>query len=47
MTDEQQKVFGVKIGEDYPAPIVDHFKVKEEVLKRFKEITTGTENNNK
>ncbi|HMQ68500.1 MAG TPA: deoxyribodipyrimidine photo-lyase [Ignavibacteria bacterium] len=37
MNEDQQKFFGVLIDKDYPSPIVEHFKVRDEVLKRFKE----------
>ncbi|MCB0728249.1 MAG: deoxyribodipyrimidine photo-lyase [Ignavibacteriae bacterium] len=37
MNEEQQKLYGVIIDKDYPSPIVEHFKVKDEVVKRFKE----------
>lgn len=44
MTEEQQKMFGVIIGKDYPAPIVEHSKVRDEVIKRFKEVTGSVKN---
>lgn len=39
MDEELQKKYGVKIGIDYPFPIVDHMKAKDEVLKRFGNVT--------
>ncbi|MBK6878325.1 MAG: deoxyribodipyrimidine photo-lyase [Ignavibacteria bacterium] len=39
MDAELQKKYGVKIGIDYPFPIVDHKKAKDEVLKRFGNVT--------
>jgi deoxyribodipyrimidine photo-lyase len=38
MTPIEQRQFGCVIGEDYPAPIVDHASQKEEALRRFKAI---------
>lgn len=38
MTPIEQGQFGCVIGEDYPAPIVDHASQKEEALRRFKAI---------
>ena len=35
MSEEIQKLCRVTIGVDYPLPIVDHFKAKEEAIKRF------------
>jgi deoxyribodipyrimidine photo-lyase len=39
MEDALQEKYGVKIGTDYPFPIVDHMKAKEEILKRFGNVT--------
>ncbi|WP_348922184.1 cryptochrome/photolyase family protein [Enterococcus rotai] len=36
MSEELQKKSGVVIGKDYPEPIVDHRKIREEVLTFFK-----------
>ncbi len=38
MSDMEQKMYGVILGKDYPEPIVDHFKAKENVIKRFKDV---------
>jgi deoxyribodipyrimidine photo-lyase len=38
MSEEQQEKHGVKIGEDYPSPIVDHDERREEAIKRFGDI---------
>lgn len=46
MEDELQKKFGVKIGADYPYPIVDHMKAKDEVLKRFGNVTGKIQSEN-
>lgn len=42
MSQEQQENFGVIIGKDYPEPVVEHFSVKNEVIKRFKEVTESS-----
>ena len=39
MDEETQKTFNIKIGKDYPLPIVDHSKAREEALKAFDKIT--------
>lgn len=39
MNEEEQKKYNVKLGEDYPYPIVDHREAKELVLKKFKRLT--------
>ncbi len=39
MSEELQKKSGVVIGKDYPEPIVDHRKIREEVLTFFKTST--------
>ncbi len=36
MPDELQREVGCVIGEDYPAPIVDHRVAREEALLRFR-----------
>lgn len=38
MSEAEQKMYGVKIGVDYPTPVVDHKTVKDNVIKRFKSI---------
>lgn len=35
MSQHEQKVLGVIIGSDYPAPIVDHARAREETLARY------------
>lgn len=37
MNEGQQKEYGVRIGKDYPAPMVDHSAAREMVIKNFKE----------
>ena len=39
MDDEIQKSINIKIGKDYPLPIVDHAKAREQALKAFDKIT--------
>ena len=39
MDEETQKSINIKIGEDYPLPIVDHSKAREHALKAFDKIT--------
>ena len=39
MDDQTQKSLNIKIGKDYPLPIVDHAKAREEALKAFDKIT--------
>ena len=39
MDDETQKSINIKIGKDYPLPIVDHAKARELALKAFDKIT--------
>lgn len=41
LTAAQQQDFGVKIGQDYPAPIVNHAQVREVTLALFKTHTTS------
>ena len=36
MPDEVQRDVGVVIGEDYPAPIVDHPRARIEALERYR-----------
>jgi deoxyribodipyrimidine photo-lyase len=36
MTDEEQQDAGVKIGTDYPAPIVDHKEARQRALERYR-----------
>jgi deoxyribodipyrimidine photo-lyase len=36
MPDEVQREVGCVIGEDYPAPIVDHRMAREEALERYR-----------
>jgi len=38
MSEPEQKMYGVVIGKDYPAPLVDHMVSKNESIKRFKNI---------
>ena len=38
MSLNEQKQYGVMIGNDYPSPVVDHFESKVESIKRFKDI---------
>lgn len=38
MSEPEQKMYGVVIGKDYPAPVVDHMVSKNESIKRFKNI---------
>lgn len=35
MTLEQQKHYGVRLGEDYPHPVVDHAEARQKTLARF------------
>jgi len=35
MSEDHQKRYGITIGVDYPLPIVDHMKAKEEAVRRF------------
>lgn len=39
MTEEQQAEAGVIIGEDYPAPLVDHKTMRERAIEMFKDKT--------
>ena len=39
MDEETQRSINFKIGEDYPLPIVDHSKAREQALKAFDKIT--------
>ena len=39
MDEETQKSINIKIGKDYPLPIVDHAKAREQALKAFDKIT--------
>ena len=39
MDDTTQKSISIKIGKDYPLPIVDHAKAREQALKAFDKIT--------
>jgi len=39
MDEETQKLAKVKIGKDYPLPIVDHTKARNEALQAFDKIT--------
>ena len=41
LTAAQQQDFGVKIGQDYPAPIVNHAQAREVTLALFKTHTTS------
>ena len=36
MPDEVQREVGCVIGDDYPAPIVDHRRAREEALERYR-----------
>ncbi len=38
MTPMEQRMAGCVIGEDYPAPIVDHAAQKDEIVRRFKAL---------
>lgn len=38
MDENEQKLYGVNIGKDYPEPVVDHKIAKDEAIKRFKTI---------
>ena len=38
MTPLEQRMAGCVIGEDYPAPIVDHATQKDEIVRRFKTL---------
>lgn len=40
MEEQQQKLYGVIIGKDYPAPVIEHKVAKEEVIRRFKELSS-------
>jgi deoxyribodipyrimidine photo-lyase len=40
MTDEEQRAAGCAIGEDYPAPIVDHKAEREHALARYRAAST-------
>jgi len=44
MDENEQRLHGVIIGKDYPVPIVDHSKVKEEVVNRFKAAMNSDKN---
>ena len=44
MSEPEQKMYGVLIGKDYPAPVVDHMVSKNESIKRFKNILNYDEN---
>jgi deoxyribodipyrimidine photo-lyase len=35
MTQEQQRAAGVRIGRDYPLPIVDHARARREALALY------------
>jgi deoxyribodipyrimidine photo-lyase len=37
----QQAQCGVRIGADYPAPIVDHAIAREQTLARFGRVSAG------
>ena len=39
MDEQTQKSINIKIGKDYPHPIVDHTKARELALKAFDKIT--------
>ena len=39
MDEQTQKSINIKIGKDYPLPIVDHAKAREQALKAFDKIT--------
>lgn len=38
LSDNEQKHIGIKIGKDYPAPIVDHKQAREIAIKEYKSI---------
>jgi len=44
MSESEQNKYGVVIGKDYPAPVVDHMVSKNESIKRFKNILNYDEN---
>jgi deoxyribodipyrimidine photo-lyase len=35
MTEEQQRAAGCVIGEDYPAPVVDHKRERQRAMERY------------
>ena len=39
MDEQTQKSINIQIGKDYPLPIVDHAKAREQALKAFDKIT--------
>jgi len=39
MPEDVQKTSGVRIGQDYPAPIVDHAEARQRTLARFNRLT--------
>lgn len=42
MTPEQQAACGVKMGRDYPLPMVDHAAARKATLARFEQVKSGT-----
>ncbi len=38
MSSKEQKTYGVIIGKDYPAPVIEHKAAKEKVIKKFKTV---------
>ena len=38
MNDKVQINFKIKIGKDYPSPLVDHSKARQEALQAFSKI---------
>jgi len=41
MDDAEQRRCGVRIGEDYPAPAVDHAAARARTLARFEAVRAG------
>ncbi|MEO8666697.1 MAG: deoxyribodipyrimidine photo-lyase [Ignavibacteria bacterium] len=39
MSEMEQEMYNVRIGKDYPGPIVDHSKVRNEVIEKFKKLS--------
>ena len=42
MSQDEQEALGVIIGRDYPAPIVDHARAREETLARYAVVRKPT-----
>jgi deoxyribodipyrimidine photo-lyase len=41
MTSSEQEAAGCRIGEDYPAPIVDHAQERRAAIERYREAGRG------